>query len=232
MITMVAPIAMMAKKLASVSVCTSVFGFQKLFTSSPVRRSTCEPASAMSAIVSKVTTITSPVSCEASSRRTMAGPRGAARSAVASAMGKEIRPCGEERLSEAHVGLRVVLVGVRIRNFEWRARERLARRRREIRERTGTDRGEERRPIGGTLLAIHRGHWQAEDLTLQPPEQCTLRASAGEQQVVRRQTDRLQDGERVAQGEADPLEHRPRQMCPSVRQAESEHRTAGCGVAV
>ena len=33
-------------------------------------------------------------------------------------MGEEIRSCGEERLPEAHVGLRVVVVGVRLRNFE------------------------------------------------------------------------------------------------------------------
>jgi hypothetical protein len=64
-------------------------------------------------------------------------------------MGEEIGSCGEERLSEAHVGLRVVLVGVRLRNFEWRTRECLPRRRREIGERTGTDRREERRAIRG-----------------------------------------------------------------------------------
>jgi hypothetical protein len=35
MITIVAPIAMIAKKLASVAVCTSVYEFQKLLTVSP-----------------------------------------------------------------------------------------------------------------------------------------------------------------------------------------------------
>ena len=56
MITIVAPIAMIAKKLASVAVCTSVFEFQKLLTTSPVRRSTCEPASSVSADASRRTT--------------------------------------------------------------------------------------------------------------------------------------------------------------------------------
>ena len=37
MITIVAPIAMIAKKLASVAVWMSVFEFQKLLTDSPVR---------------------------------------------------------------------------------------------------------------------------------------------------------------------------------------------------
>src|SRR6266545_2983597 len=71
MITTVAPIAMIAKKLASVAVWTSVYEFQKLFTRSPVRRSGCEPASKVRIRVTSTTTSTSPVSCEPSSLRAM-----------------------------------------------------------------------------------------------------------------------------------------------------------------
>ena len=88
MMTTVAPIAMMAKKLASVAVWMSVYEFQKLFTISPVRRSTCEPARAVRRMVTRTTTSTSPVSWEPSSRR--AKPRmrrgpGAAQPAAAAA---------------------------------------------------------------------------------------------------------------------------------------------------
>jgi hypothetical protein len=44
MITIVAPTAMIAKKLASVAVCVSVWKLRKLLTDRPVMRSTCEPA--------------------------------------------------------------------------------------------------------------------------------------------------------------------------------------------
>ena len=43
--TIVAPTAMIAKKLASVAVWISVYEFRKLLTVAPVSRSTCEPAS-------------------------------------------------------------------------------------------------------------------------------------------------------------------------------------------
>ena len=45
MMTMVAPTAMIAKKLASVAVWISVCEFRKLLTERPVASSTCEPAS-------------------------------------------------------------------------------------------------------------------------------------------------------------------------------------------
>ena len=44
MITIVAPTAMMAKKLASVAVWISVYEFRKLLMLSPVTRSGCDPA--------------------------------------------------------------------------------------------------------------------------------------------------------------------------------------------
>ena len=50
MITIVAPIAMIAKKLASVAVWISVYEFQKLLTVAPVTRSGCDPASSVSAM--------------------------------------------------------------------------------------------------------------------------------------------------------------------------------------
>ena len=62
MITTVAPIAMTAKKLASVAVWMSVYEFQKLLTDAPVTRSTCEPASTVSAMATIASTTTSPVS--------------------------------------------------------------------------------------------------------------------------------------------------------------------------
>src|SRR5687768_1716388 len=68
MITIVAPIAMIAKKLASVAVWISVYEFQKLLTLSPVCRSGCEPASAVRMITTATSTSTSPISCEANSR--------------------------------------------------------------------------------------------------------------------------------------------------------------------
>ena len=64
MITIVAPIAMIAKKLASVAVWMSVYEFQKLFTVAPVTRSGCEPASSVNASVTSANTMTSPISCE------------------------------------------------------------------------------------------------------------------------------------------------------------------------
>ena len=62
----------------------------------PVRRSTCEPASAMSAMVTSATTMTSPVSCDASEpSHEECGASGDVVSA-ASAMRQEIGPRGRE----------------------------------------------------------------------------------------------------------------------------------------
>ena len=72
MITTVAPIAMIAKKLASVAVWMSVCEFQKLLTVTPVARSTCEPASSVSVTATSASTTTSPVSCEPTIRRAAA----------------------------------------------------------------------------------------------------------------------------------------------------------------
>src|SRR3954471_13082634 len=71
MMTIVAPIAMMAKKDASVAVCTSVLAFQKLFTAAPVTRSGCEPASSASVSVTSTTTRRRPLSCDPAIRWTM-----------------------------------------------------------------------------------------------------------------------------------------------------------------
>src|SRR5215207_396083 len=230
MITMVAPIAMIAKKLASVSVCTRVFGFQKLFTSRPVRRSKCEPASAMSGIVSSVTTITRPVSCDASSCRTMDRPRDGARSAVSSAMGEEIRAGGEEGFPEARVRLHVVEMRLRIGHIERRARERRSYGRRQIGERTRAYGGQQGGAVGRPFLAVHRRDGESEDLALQPTEQRALGAATREQHVVRRQPERLEDGDRIAEREADPLEHRARQVGASMSETQAEHRSARRGV--
>ena len=52
MMTIVAPTAMIAMKLASVAVWISVYELRKLLIVRPVAPSTCEPASAASAITS------------------------------------------------------------------------------------------------------------------------------------------------------------------------------------
>ena len=70
MMTMVAPTAMIAKKLASVAVWISVCELRKLLTDCPVAASMCEPASSDSAISSATMTPTSPNCCERSRRRT------------------------------------------------------------------------------------------------------------------------------------------------------------------
>jgi hypothetical protein len=66
MMTTVAPIAMMAKNVASVAVWMRVNEFQKLLTVRPVSGSTCDPASTVSAIASATSTITRPASCRPS----------------------------------------------------------------------------------------------------------------------------------------------------------------------
>src|SRR5215218_3463250 len=224
MITIVAPIAMTAKKLASVSVCTRVFGFQKLFTSRPVRRSKCEPASAMSVIVSSVTTITSPVSCDARSRRKKDGPRDGARSAVSSAMGEEIRARRQEGLPEARVRFGVLEMRLRIGALERRARERRSHGGREVGERTRAHGGQQCGAIGGPLLAIDRRDGQSEDLALQTTEQRALGATTGQQHVAGSQPERLEDRDGIAEREADSLEHRAREMRTGVREAQAEER--------
>src|SRR5437762_6830965 len=69
MITKVAPTAMTAKKLASVAVCTSVFEFRKLFTSTPVRRSTCVPANRVRMAPRRRMTMAGPAGGEVIPRR-------------------------------------------------------------------------------------------------------------------------------------------------------------------
>ena len=77
MMTMVAPTAMIAKKLASVAVWISVCELRKLLTVCPVAASMCEPASSDSAISSATMTPTSPNCCERSRRRTNGEKAGA-----------------------------------------------------------------------------------------------------------------------------------------------------------
>src|SRR4051812_17575604 len=69
MITTVAPTAMMAKKLASVTVWRRVYEFQKEFTISPARRSKCEPAREVRRTTRATITRTRPSSWVAMSRR-------------------------------------------------------------------------------------------------------------------------------------------------------------------
>ena len=75
MITNVAPTAITAKKLASVAVCTSVFELRKLFTSSPVRRSTCAPANRVRMPPRSRITMARPAGGEVRMRRTMGRTR-------------------------------------------------------------------------------------------------------------------------------------------------------------
>src|SRR4051812_14965757 len=69
MITIVAPTAMMAKKLASVPTWISVCELRKLLTGTPVRRSTWVPANAVSTAPSSTMMATRPACCDARSFR-------------------------------------------------------------------------------------------------------------------------------------------------------------------
>src|SRR6478672_5229228 len=69
MMTIVAPTAMTAKKLASVAVWISVYELKKLLTSAPVSRSTWDPANAVRRMPRVAMTRTSPACSEARSFR-------------------------------------------------------------------------------------------------------------------------------------------------------------------
>jgi hypothetical protein len=64
MMTMVAPTAMIAKKLASVAVWIRVYELRKLLTVSPVKRSGCEPANAVSSAARQMMTSSRPACAE------------------------------------------------------------------------------------------------------------------------------------------------------------------------
>ena len=66
--TIVAPTAMIAKKLASVAVWISVYEFRKLLTVAPLTGSTWSPASRLSATASPMMTSSRPACCERSRR--------------------------------------------------------------------------------------------------------------------------------------------------------------------
>ena len=66
--TTVAPTAMMAKKLASVAVCTRVYQLRKLLTTMPVLGSTCDPAATVSTVPSETITRTRPACGDARTR--------------------------------------------------------------------------------------------------------------------------------------------------------------------
>ena len=68
MITIVAPTAMIAKKLASVATWISVYELRKLLTVAPVAGSTCEPARTASAVPMRTMIRRSPA-CSERSRR-------------------------------------------------------------------------------------------------------------------------------------------------------------------
>src|ERR1044072_2634080 len=70
MITNVVPTAMIAKNLASVAVCTSAFELRKLFTSTPVRRSTWVPANRVRIVPRSRMTMSRPAAGEVSARCT------------------------------------------------------------------------------------------------------------------------------------------------------------------
>src|SRR6188472_4372925 len=71
--TMVAPTAMIAKKLASVAAWIKVYELRKLLTSTPDRGSTCDPANSVSTVPSRTITTTSPNWDDAQTRRSMRG---------------------------------------------------------------------------------------------------------------------------------------------------------------
>ena len=100
---------------------------------------------------------------------------------------------------------------------------------RQIGERAGPDRGEQRRAVRRPFLSVHRADRHAVNVGLQLTDERTLRPSTGEQQLRRRKPELLQDRQRVPKRERDPLEHRARQVRARVCEAEPEKRAArGC----
>src|SRR5712691_10911794 len=150
MITIVAPIAMIAKKLASVAVCTSVYELRKSFAILPVSRSACEPVISVSATATSASTMTSPTSCEEISRRSVAR--------TSDGPGRRVR-----RAIAIVVPL-ILEMGARIRPLERRAPQSGLRRGTEVRKRAAADGREQRRAVRRPLLAIHRAYGQPEHL--------------------------------------------------------------------
>ena len=102
-ITTVAPTAMMAKKLASVAVWTSVYQFRKLLTTRPDRGSTCDPAASVSTVPSARITSTRPACGDARTRCSISESRAYARSAPRRAMPDAERGEGAPRATAREV---------------------------------------------------------------------------------------------------------------------------------
>src|SRR5262245_15416795 len=134
-----------------------VYEFQKLLVIEPVRRSGCEPASAVSVRVTSTNTTTSPDSCEAASLRSAAVIQG-----NCNRTRRFIRP------AEPAIWLIVGRMGGRIGTFGRRAGERRASRRRQIGKCTDAHCGKQGSAVGGPFLAVHGRNRDAENLGLKP----------------------------------------------------------------
>src|SRR5262245_3229630 len=153
----------------------SVYEFQKLLVISPVRRSGCEPASAVSVRVTSTNTTTRPDSCDAASLRSAAVIQGNCN-----------RTRGFIRPAKASVWLIVRRVGGRIGMFGRRAGQRRPCGGSQIRECSDAHRGKQGGAVGGSFLPIHGRDWNAEHLGLKLANERALRAAAGEQHLLGR----------------------------------------------
>ena len=182
---------MIAKKLASVAVWMRVFEFQKLLTdlAGAAVDVTTRPA-AVSTIVTTATTTISPISGEAIE------PSQRARASRSRPRAVDVR----ERAHRSAAIARSARTPRRTRCVPTRSgalgRDRVSvalRRRADVGERAGADRGEQRRAVRRSFLAIHRAHGHAVDVGLQPADERAARAAAGEQQLLGRQPELLRE---------------------------------------
>jgi hypothetical protein len=65
-------------------------------------------------------------------------------------------------------------------------------------------------------------HGRAENVGLQTPENRKSRASSTDTELIERGSRRLQDGDRCADTQGNPLQHRERKGCPVVTEREAE----------
>ena len=102
----------------------------------------------------------------------------------------------------------------------------------EIRKRPRPDAREQRGAVGGSFLAIHRGHGQAEDVRLQPTDERAARPTAGQEQAGGSQVDLLQHRQAVAQRKTHAFKHGARHVGTRMGQAQADEGRAQRGVPV
>src|SRR5213078_3157598 len=113
-----------------------------------------------------------------------------------------LRPRGQETRSEARIDFLICSMDLRVRSRAGLTRQGLLHGGLEVRKRPCSHRRQQGRAIRPTLFAIYRRHGKTKHVGLQLANELALRAAARQEQVVRCQSELLENGEGVAQREA------------------------------